>query len=42
MAKDNGARLIILTRDPTELDRYADLVLNDEIGPVLGDVVGVN
>jgi NAD-dependent deacetylase len=42
MAKDNGARLVILTRDPTELDRYADLVLNDEIGPVLGDVVGVN
>lgn len=42
MAKDHGARLVILTRDPTELDRYADLVLNDEIGPVLGDVVGVN
>ena len=42
MAKDSGARLVILTRDPTELDRYADLVLNDEIGPVLGDVAGVN
>jgi NAD-dependent deacetylase len=42
MAKDHGARLVILTRDPTDLDRYADLVLNDEIGPVLGDVVGVN
>lgn len=42
MAKDNGARLVILTRDPTDLDRYADLVVNDEIGPVLGDVVGVN
>ena len=42
MAKENGARMVILTRDPTELDRYADLVVNDEIGPVLGDVVGVN
>jgi NAD-dependent deacetylase len=42
VAKEHGARLVILTRDPTELDRYADLVLNDEIGPVLGDVVGVN
>jgi NAD-dependent protein deacetylase/lipoamidase len=42
MAKEHGARLVILTRDPTDLDRYADLVLNDEIGPVLGDVVGVN
>ena len=42
MAKEQGARLVILTRDPTDLDRYADLVLNDEIGPVLGDVVGVN
>ena len=42
MAKDHGAGLVILNRDPTELDRYADLVLNDEIGPVLGDLVGVN
>jgi NAD-dependent deacetylase len=42
MAKDHGARLVILTRDPTDLDRHADLVLNDEIGPVLGDVMGVN
>jgi NAD-dependent deacetylase len=42
MAKEHGARLVILTRDPTDLDRYADLVLNDEIGPVLGDAVGVN
>jgi NAD-dependent deacetylase len=42
MAKEHGARLVILTRDPTDLDRYADLVLNEEIGPVLGDAVGVN
>jgi NAD-dependent deacetylase len=41
-AKQNGANLVILNRDPTDLDRYADLVLNEEIGPTLGDVVGVN
>lgn len=32
MAKQNGARLAIVNRDPTELDRYADLVINAEIG----------
>ena len=35
MAKRNGARLIILNREPTELDLHADLVLNREIGPTL-------
>ncbi len=42
LAKRNGARLVILNREPTPLDGFADLVLNDEIGPVLGDAVGVN
>ncbi len=42
VAKKQGARLGILNRDPTDHDAYADLVINDEIGPVLGDVVGVN
>ena len=42
MAKENGARLVIVNRDPTELDHHADLVLNTEIGPTLGDAVGVN
>jgi NAD-dependent deacetylase len=32
MAKQNGAKLVIINRDPTELDRYADLVINAEIG----------
>jgi len=32
MAKQNGARLVIVNRDPTEMDRYADLVINAEIG----------
>lgn len=35
MAKENGARLAIVNREPTPLDRLADLVLHAEIGPVL-------
>ena len=42
MAKQNGASLAILNREPTDLDAYADLVVNGEIGPTLGDAVGVN
>ena len=41
-AKQNGSSLVIINRDPTDLDSYADIVLNKEIGPTLGDVVGVN
>ena len=41
-AAKNGASLVILNREPTELDSFADLVLNMEIGPTLGDTVGVN
>ena len=42
LAKQAGAKLVIINRDPTDLDRHADLVLNEEIGPTLGDAVGVN
>ena len=42
IAARNGANLVILNREPTELDSFADLVLNMEIGPILGDAVGVN
>ena len=38
-AKRNGARLAIVNREPTEHDVYADLVLHDEIGPVMTAVV---
>ncbi len=41
-AKRHGAKLVILNRDPTELDHLADLVVNAEIGPTLAKVVGVN
>ena len=39
LAKRNGARLVILNRDPTPLDPLADLVLNAEIGPTLTSAV---
>jgi NAD-dependent deacetylase len=42
MAKQNGAKLVILNRDPTDLDGIADLVLNREIGPTLGEAANVN
>lgn len=32
LAKQNGSKLVIINRDPTELDRYADLVIHAEIG----------
>jgi NAD-dependent deacetylase len=35
LAKRHGARLAIVNREPTDLDPYADLVLHDEIGPVM-------
>ena len=41
-AKRLGATLVILNRDPTELDDLADLVLNREIGATLGAIAGVN
>ena len=34
-AKKRGARLVIVNRDPTDLDDVADLVLNREIGATL-------
>jgi NAD-dependent deacetylase len=40
LAKRNGAQLAIVNREPTPLDDHADLVLHDEIGPVLAEVVG--
>ena len=38
MAKRNGATLAIVNREPTDQDRFADLVLHDEIGPVLEEI----
>ena len=40
LAKENGAALIIINRTPTPLDGVADLVLHEEIGKVLPQLVG--
>jgi NAD-dependent deacetylase len=42
LAKRNGAVLVIVNRDPTGLDEFADLVLNRSIGETLGTAVGVD
>jgi NAD-dependent deacetylase len=34
-ARRSGARLVIVNREPTPLDDMADLVLHDEIGPMM-------
>ena len=39
IARRNGARLVILNREPTPLDAIADLALHSEIGPTLSAVV---
>jgi NAD-dependent deacetylase len=41
LAKRRGTTLVILNRDPTDLDSVADLVLHAEIGRTLGEAVGV-
>ena len=42
LAKRRGAGLVILNREPTDLDGLADLVLNREIGPTMQQVTGAN
>jgi len=38
-AKENGARLIIVNREPTPLDSKADLVIHAEIGPIFSKFI---
>lgn len=42
LARRNGARLVIINRDPTDQDGAADLVIHDGIGDTLGAAVGVD
>lgn len=42
IAKQNGAGLIIINREETELDEIADLVLNAEAGPTLSALLPHN
>jgi len=41
LAKRNGARLAIVNREETPQDRFADLVINAEIGPTMRAVIEV-
>jgi len=41
IAKTNGAALAIVNREPTDQDAIADLVLHDEIGPVMSEVASL-
>ena len=40
MAKNAGARLVIINKEPTEQDEIADLVIRYDIGETLGPFVG--
>ena len=40
LAKNSGARLVIINNEPTEQDDIADLVIRYDIGETLGPVVG--
>lgn len=39
LAKENGAALVILNAEPTDQDEMCDLVLHEQIGPTLSQVV---
>jgi NAD-dependent deacetylase len=38
-AKKNGARLVIINRDPTDFDEIADLVVHEDIGATLSSFI---
>jgi NAD-dependent deacetylase len=42
LAKQSGAKLIIINRTPTPLDDIADLVVNEEIGKALPKLAGIS
>ena len=39
VAKENGAKLVIINLAPTPQDQYADVVINEKIGPTLSWIV---
>ncbi|MGH1422227.1 MAG: SIR2 family NAD-dependent protein deacylase [Hyphomonas sp.] len=39
IAIDSGARLAIINRDPTDHDQHADVVINEDIGPLMTEVM---
>ncbi|MEH2469018.1 NAD-dependent deacetylase [Nitrobacteraceae bacterium AZCC 2161] len=40
LAKNSGAKLVIINNEPTEQDEHADLVIRHDIGETLGPFVG--
>ena len=38
-AKQNGARLVIVNREPTDFDDIADMVVRDDIGAVFAPFI---
>lgn len=38
IAKDSGARLVIINLTPTPHDRHADIVINEKTGPILSKI----
>jgi len=42
LAKKNGAKLVIINHQDTELDPVADLVIQEGIGEVLSRAAGLN
>ena len=41
VAKENGAKLVIVNRDPTPLDHLAEAVLHGQAGPIMASVLEV-
>ena len=39
IAKNNGAKLVIINLMPTPHDSYADIVINEKIGEVLPQII---
>ena len=39
VAKRNGAKLVIINRDPTPYDDMADLVIHGQAGPTMASIV---
>jgi NAD-dependent deacetylase len=40
LAKNCGAKLVIINNEPTDQDEFADLVIRHDIGETLGPFVG--
>jgi NAD-dependent deacetylase len=38
VAKERGAKIVIINRDPTPLDAIADAIIRDAIGEVLTEI----